>query len=160
MKKRETMGNLATIPSKATEAYTIIGGACVYAIGPMRGQPLKIGYSRNVFKRFEQLQMGYWEELQIHHVAWTVGELIALKLEAETHRLLNAAKLRLRSEWFNVSVELAVQTINLSAKNLDIQTHTHAKMMAECLKLTDKRNEKWRQAYTTPTYKGALYNGA
>lgn len=107
----------------------------IYAIGPERGKPLKVGIASNITERFGNLQCSHWVQLRIHHVVWSHGRLTAERIEREAHRILDVAKTRIRGEWFSITPELAHKLIATAAGNLGLRIWTHAEMVA---RVTDR----------------------
>lgn len=107
--------------------------SAVYAIGPKdHGRPVKVGYAGNIFERFANIQSGAWVPLSVHYLVWTGGRPVAVRLEAEAHRLLDAAGRRIRGEWFDVSHELARDAIHVAAQNLKLPIFSHGEMLRRC----------------------------
>ena len=75
----------------------------IYAIGPSRGKPIKIGYTKNLKLRLIDLQTGSHEELQV----WCEIEHLSLdeakKVEHAVHKSLR--DYHIRGEWFDVGVD-------------------------------------------------------
>ena len=74
-------------------------GQRIYIIAPRRAGPVKIGIARDARRRLATFQTAHWRTLRLYA---DVKVRDARGLEAAAHRHL--APLRLRGEWFDVSV--------------------------------------------------------
>jgi len=118
--------NLPWLHSKPERAiFSELGFACVYAVGPIGGRPLRIGWARQM----KELQLGCWKDLQIHDIIWTAGDMLAIRLFNEAVAVLDKAKRRLASDWFDVTPEFASQVIRLATDKLTIPTFSHGDML-------------------------------
>jgi hypothetical protein len=78
------------------------GQACVYAMGPPSGSPLKIGMAANPVDRREHLQFGNWVALVVHRSIFGGPRLKAIRLE---HRLMRSfTTCRISGSWFSIDV--------------------------------------------------------
>lgn len=82
----------------------------IYVIGPAT-PPIKIGITKNCQRRLKNLQTGHSSVLQIHH-AEQVDAAIAKTLESIIHKNLRLKKTQ--GEWFNISVEEAINEIKFA----------------------------------------------
>lgn len=122
--------NLPWLHSKPERAiFSELGFACVYAVGPTGGRPLRIGWARQLKDRMKDLQLGCWKDLQIHDIIWTAGDMLAIRLFNEAVAVLDKAKRRLASDWFDVTPEFASQVIRLATDKLTIPTFSHGDML-------------------------------
>ncbi|MCJ9700132.1 hypothetical protein [Bradyrhizobium sp. SHOUNA76] len=113
------MGGLPWLSSKPElKIFADLELACVYALGPTGGQPLRIGWVRQLKDRVRDL--GSWKELQIHHIVWTAGDLLATRIHADATAMLDRSKRGLTGDWFDLTPEYATQAIRLAAANLNI----------------------------------------
>ncbi|MEE9481810.1 GIY-YIG nuclease family protein [Methylobacterium ajmalii] len=103
--------------------------SCVYAIGPVGGRPLKIGYCANPQVYLTEIQACHWAEMKLHEMVWTSGAPVARRLEDELHRLFDKASRRIRGEWFDVPIEMVLPAFDVAARNLKIKTFTHDAML-------------------------------
>src|SRR3954452_22435266 len=102
---------LSTKPERAI--FDELKFACVYAVGPVGGRPLRIGSSTNLKNRIVCLQPGSWKELTVHHVIWTTNDMFAKRIYADTAALLDKSNRRMTGDWFDVTPEFATQAIRL-----------------------------------------------
>lgn len=130
MQKTEIVCGLPWLHSKPERAIlSELGFACVYAVGPTGGRPLRISWARQLKDRMEALQLGCWKDLQIHDIAWTVGDMLAMRITSAAHDILDKAKRRLSGDWFDVTPEFASQLIRLAAEKSNIPTFSHVEML-------------------------------
>ena len=130
MQKTEIICGLPWLHSKPERAIFLeLGYACVYAVGPIGGRPLRISWARQLKDKLTELQPGYWKQLQVHEVLWTVGDMLAIRLLNEVAGVLDKAKRRLLGDWYDVTPELAQQTLRLATDKTGIQSFTHAEML-------------------------------
>ncbi|WP_298962322.1 hypothetical protein [uncultured Methylobacterium sp.] len=106
-----------------------LGFACVYAVGPLAGRPMRIGWTSSPSGRFSNLQSSHWKEMKIHDIVWTPGKPLAQRLDEEVNRLLTQAGRHLRGDWFDVTPEMIVPTLQVATDNLKIPTFTHEAML-------------------------------
>jgi len=111
----------------------VIGGqitdmACVYAIGPARGTPIKIGYGRDPNERLSTLQIGNWIELKVHTCAWVVDLMLARRLEMACHELLDKAQKRVRGEWFTITPDWAWKTMCVASQKIGVPIRSDREM--------------------------------
>lgn len=126
MKYPEIIGGLPWFTSRPEQAiFNDMNLACLYAIGPAEGRPLRIGWARKIKDRLKELQFGNPKELMFHECIWTPGDMLAIRLFNETTELLDKAKRRLFGDWFDVTPEFAQQAIRLASDKLTIQTFSH-----------------------------------
>jgi allophanate hydrolase subunit 2 len=118
---------LYTKPERAI--FSELGFACVYAVGPTGGRPLRIGWSKQLKDRMKELQLGCWKELQIHDIIWTAGDMLAIRIFNEAVAVLDKAKRRLTGDWFDVTPESARQAIRLASDKLTIPTFSQGDML-------------------------------
>jgi len=79
--------------------------ACVYAIGPASGSPLKIGTASNPVSRREDLQRGNWEVLVIHRSIYGGFRPEALRLERRLIERFDANRIPgVRGDWFSIDL--------------------------------------------------------
>jgi hypothetical protein len=136
----ETVSGVPWLSSRAERAiFDEIKYACVYAVGPSGGRPLRLGWSRYPLERVRQLQQGNWKELTLHDLTWTAGDIVATRLLGDTERILDLAKRRIHGDWFDVTPELASQTIRVASSNLNIPTFTHSEMLEKVRSVRKKR---------------------
>jgi hypothetical protein len=130
MQKTEIVCGLPWPQSKAERAiFQELGFACVYAVGPIGGRPLRISWSRQLNEKLKELQPGYWKQLQVHEVLWTAGDLLAIRLLHEATETFEKAKRRLLGEWYDVTPGLAQQTLRLATSRTGVQTFSHTEML-------------------------------
>lgn len=106
--------------------------ACVYAIGPEKGRPLKIGYATNIATRVNSIQSCNWMTVKCHAIAWSTGPKFAQLIEAKCHEILDKASKRITGEWFDITPEWAAKVIAHAAQELDIQVISHVEMLKKC----------------------------
>ena len=93
--------------AKKRHNLNIRKGECVYLIAA--GDAVKIGYSRNVSKRVEQLQTGCSERIRL---VKTWFDDRARKIEVIAHHFLKPYRTDGKGEWFYVKPTLAEIIIN------------------------------------------------
>jgi hypothetical protein len=104
MQKTEIVCGLPWLQSKPERAIFVeLGFACVYAVGPVAGRPLRISWGRQLKDTLAELQPGCWKPLQVHDVVWTAGDMLAVRLLNEATALLDKAKRRLTGDWYDVT---------------------------------------------------------
>lgn len=74
----------------------------VYIIGPADG-PYKVGIACNPKKRLQELQVGSYQRLILHHVRECASRHEAAAIEAVAHAALGSR--RLQGEWFACSLD-------------------------------------------------------
>lgn len=79
----------------------------IYVIGP-ENPPIKIGITNNCNRRLKSLQTGHSQKLLIHHQE-SVNKELAKTFESIIHKNLKIKKTH--GEWFNISVEQAINEI-------------------------------------------------
>jgi hypothetical protein len=130
MQKTEIVLGLPWLSSKPERAiFDELQFACVYAVGPSGGRPLRIGWARQLKDRMQAIQLGNWNELQIHHIAWTAGDMLAIRIFNDVTAVLDKAKRRLTGDWFDVTPEFAQQAIRLASDKLTLPTFSHGDML-------------------------------
>ncbi len=87
----------------------------VYVIAGHQGA-VKVGYSTNPQMRLAALQTASAGQLHMAHILAT--DIDARMIEAEAHRLLD--RHRLAGEWFDVSPEVAIEAVELAARNMGL----------------------------------------
>ncbi|TXM69657.1 GIY-YIG nuclease family protein [Methylobacterium sp. WL120] len=119
--------------------FSQLGFACVYAIGPEGGGPVKIGWTENPKNRYAQLQNAHWKKLEIREITWTVGRPLAIRLEGEIHKILKGAGRHLRGEWFDVPTNLVLGAFQVATDRHNIPTFTHDGMIERFMEARDMR---------------------
>jgi hypothetical protein len=126
----DMVANLPWLSSKPERAiFDELSFACVYAVGPTGGRPLRIGWARQLKDRMAALQLGNPKELVLHECIWTAGDMLAIRIFNETAAVFDKAKRRLMSDWFDVTPELAQQAIRLATDKLKVPTFSHGDML-------------------------------
>src|SRR5258706_10533383 len=122
MQKTETVCcGLPWLSSKPERAiFDELSFACVYAVGPTGGRPLRVGWAKQLKDRMSALQLGSWKELQLHHIAWTAGDMLAIRIFNDAAAILDKARRRLTGDWFDVTPEFAQQAIRLASDKLTV----------------------------------------
>jgi hypothetical protein len=140
MQKTEIVCGLPWLHSKPERAiFSELGFACVYAVGPSGGRPLRIGWSKQLKDRMSDLQLGSWKELQIHDITWTAGDMLAIRLFNEVARLFDKANRRLSGDWFDVTPEFAQQAMRLASDKLNVPTFSHGDMLQKVRTVRKRR---------------------
>lgn len=75
------------------------------------------------------MQLGCWKELEVHHIVWLDGELLANRMAGEVCELLDKSTRRLAGSWSDVTAEFAIQAIDLASHKLTIPTFSHRGML-------------------------------
>ena len=142
MQKTEIVCGLPWLHTKPERAiFSELGFACVYAVGPCGGRPLRIGWARQLKDRMAALQLGNPKELVLHECIWTAGDMLAIRLFNETVAVFDKAKRRLFGDWFDVTPELAQQTLRFATDKLNIPTFSHGEMLQKVRAIRKKRIE-------------------
>jgi hypothetical protein len=140
MQRTEIVCGLPWLQSKPERAIFLeLGYACVYVVGPSQGRPLRISWAKQLPDKLAELQPGSWKPLSVHDVTWTVGQMLAVRLLGEATSMLDGAKRRLTGDWFDVTAELAQQTLRIAKEKTGIPTFTHAEMLR---KVTAERQRR------------------
>ncbi|SHH04551.1 hypothetical protein [Bradyrhizobium erythrophlei] len=113
----------------------------VYAVGPSGGRPLRLACSHEPFRRIKVIQLGYWNELQLHHIVWTAGELFANRIFSEVAGFFDKAKRRLTGDWFDVTPDFAVQAIRLASDKSGVPILSHGEMLEKVRAVRKKKIE-------------------
>lgn len=142
MQETEIVCGLPWLHSKPERAiFSELGFACVYAVGPSGGRPLRIGWSKQLKDRMSDLQLGCWKQLQIHDITWTSGDMLAIRLFNEVAGLFDKANRRLTGDWFDVTPEFAQQAIRIATGKTNIPTFSHVEMLDKVRSVRKKRIE-------------------
>jgi hypothetical protein len=142
MQKTEIVCGLPWLHTKPERAiFSELGFACVYAVGPTGGRPLRIGWSKQLKDRMRELQLGCWKDLQIHDIAWTAGDMLAIRIFNEATTILDKAKRRLTGDWFDITPDFAGQVIRLATDKTNIKTFSHVDMLDKVREVRKKRIE-------------------
>jgi hypothetical protein len=91
-----------------------MAGSAVYIISAHEA-PVKIGMSNEPGRRLADLQVGFPDELFLHHAAFVPAK-VARKAEQACHDEL--APYRRRGEWFDVTVTTAIEVVNRVAQRV------------------------------------------
>jgi hypothetical protein len=142
MQKTEIVAGLPWLHSKPERAIFLeLGFACVYAVGPVGGRPLRISWAKQLAEKLKELQPGSWKELQVHDVIWTAGDMLAVRLLNEVTSVFERAKRRLIGDWYDVTPELASQALRLATNKTGVPTFTHAEMLDKVREVRKSRIE-------------------
>lgn len=114
-------------PRGAAWKYSFFGRTAIYAMGPKAERPIKIGIASDIYTRFLNLQGAHWDPLWVHYLVWCQGPLVATRIEKEAHTIL--AKNKIRGEWFDITPQLACDTIHVAAERLSLKLFTHRSMI-------------------------------
>jgi len=140
MQKAENLSGLPWLESKPERAiFDELQFACVYAVGPSGGRPLKIGWSKKLPDRVKQIQVGNWNALQVHDVVWTAGDMLAIRVFNEAVGLFDKARRRLTGDWFDLTPEFAQQAMRLASDKLGVPTFSHGAMLEKVRDIRRKR---------------------
>ena len=131
-------------PRKKEDLRTLDGldHACVYAIGPENGRPLKVGWSLKPLKRFHELQAGSWKKLRVYAITWTAGEPLAKRLLQTVHEILDKSGRRLEGDWFDITPEFAIPAVQIATEKLGIPTFTHDALLDRVFAVRERRVER------------------
>ncbi len=113
--------------------------ACVYAVGPLGGRPLRIGWARQLKDRMQELQLGSWKQLSIHHLVWTIGDMLAIRLLNDVTKMVD--KRRLHGDWFDITSDLGVNAIRIAAERQPFPTLSHTEMLAKVRQIRKEKIE-------------------
>ncbi len=94
---------------------------CCYIIGAVELPYVKIGRSKRVLKRINDLQVGNPLKLQFLGGVWC-NEPASIAIEYETHQVLMEFEFHLRGEWFDVSPQDALSVMLKNAERHDLVT--------------------------------------
>jgi hypothetical protein len=130
MQKTEIVCGLPWLSSKPERAiFDELQFACIYAVGPSGGRPLRIGWARQLKDRMQSLQLGNPKELLLHECVWTAGDMLAIRVFNDVAATFDKAKRRLMSDWFDVMPDHAKQAIRLASDKLTVPTFSHGDML-------------------------------
>ena len=118
---------LSSKPERAI--FDELSFACVYAVGPSGGRPLRIGWARQLKDRMQALQLGNPKELVLHECVWAAGDMLAIRVFNEVTSAFDKAKRRLFGDWFDLTPEFAQQAIRLASDKLGVPTFSHGDML-------------------------------
>jgi len=113
--------------------------ACVYAVGPLGGRPLRIGWARQLKDRMQELQLGSWKQLSIHHLVWSIGDMLAIRLLNDVTKMVD--KRRLHGDWFDITSDLGVNAIRIAAERQPFPTLSHTEMLAKVRQIRKEKIE-------------------
>lgn len=118
-------------------------GSVLYVIAPDENGPCKIGVTQNVGMRLSAIQIGCWMQLGVFAVRicfkrtgghltnlWSSMRFGADHVERQTHDALKDCEVHLRGEWFDVTVEEAVQAIQKAASQSEAAAITLEQLAA------------------------------
>ena len=122
------MGNRGSFRKRSK--VPVIGGnpvdfCAVYAIGPEKGRPIKIGYGHDLEYRLSGIQTGNWIKLMVHFNVWVVDLMLARRIELACHSLLDKVKKRISGEWFDVTADWAKKVILFAGHQEKIPFYTN-----------------------------------
>src|SRR5947208_3494397 len=103
------------VPRGLRDEFEELEYTAVYLMGPEAGRPVRIGWASNPGARVMEAQTYHWRPVRCHYTLWTPGKPIAQRIVEEAGRLLD--KRKLRNEWFDITVELAVGATHVAAQN-------------------------------------------
>jgi hypothetical protein len=130
MGKSEIVSGLPWFSTKPErEIFSKLGFCSVYAAGPNGGRPLRIGVSANLQSSLKTMQLGCWKELQVHHIIWVDGELLANRIASDVCDVFDKGNRRLVGSWFDVTAEFAVQAMRLATDRSGIRFLSHGEML-------------------------------
>jgi hypothetical protein len=142
MQKPEIVAGLPWLHSKPERAIFLeLGFACVYAVGPIGGRPLRISWAKQLKEKLAELQPGCWKQLQVHEAVWTAGDMLAVRLLNEATALLDKAKRRLTGDWFDVTPEYAQQILRFATDKSAVPTFSHGDMLEKVRAVRKRRIE-------------------
>jgi len=134
-------------PYKISQVVPAVGSlpiriSAVYAAGPSKMGPLKIGHSIKPKSRISQLQTDNHEPVDIYAIAWTVDSKLSFRVERRCHKILKKAGRHVRGEWFDIDAEWAKKVIAVAAREEGIPLYSNR----EVRELSASRGElKMRQ---------------
>lgn len=105
------------------KSKTVDDSGCIYAIGWDEGGPIKIGKAKTMRARLDILQTGCPYQLRILHHS-RLYQTGAVYIERKIHSMLADSKMC--GEWFNVSLEEAIDAIESCSLANDNVTARHA----------------------------------
>ncbi|MEH2517409.1 hypothetical protein V1279_002982 [Bradyrhizobium sp. AZCC 1610] len=142
MQKTEIVCGLPWLSSKPERTiFDELSFACVYAVGPVGGRPLRIGWARQLKDRMAALQLGNPKELVLQECVWTAGDMLAIRVFNEVAATFDKAKRRLFGDWFDVTPELSKQAIRLASDKLNVPTFSHGEMLQKVRAIRRSRIE-------------------
>lgn len=89
---------------------------CVYAIGPEKKGPTKIGFAAEFCTRFGGIQSSNWVKVYPFSALWCVGLPVAERVERATHERLQYC--RIIGEWFDIDSDKAAKITRETAESL------------------------------------------
>ncbi|WP_316196660.1 hypothetical protein [Bradyrhizobium sp. SZCCHNS3053] len=142
MQKTEIVCGLPWLQSKPERAIFLeLGFACVYAVGPIGGRPLRISWARQLKDKLAELQPGSWEHLQVHEALWTAGDMLAVRVLTEAAAILDKGKRRLFGDWYDVTPVLAHEVLRIASEKSRVPTFTHTEMLDKVRTIRKQRIE-------------------
>lgn len=106
---------------------------CVYVVGCDELPYFKVGRSKSVLGRVEQLQGAMPFDLKIFAARFAHPD-ITMALEYNTHKVLTECDLHQRGEWFHVSPEDVVAVIDKCANMNDLECYAPADYDKLCMR--------------------------
>jgi hypothetical protein len=138
MQRTENVCGLPWLHSKPErKIFDELKFACVYAVGPSGGRPLRIGWARQLKDRMQDLQLGSWKELAIHDIAWVAGDMLAIRIFNEAVQLVD--RRRLHGDWFDITPEFASQALRIAAEKSGVPTLSHGQMLDKVASIRKNR---------------------
>lgn len=98
-------------------------GSFIYVIAADINGPSKIGISVHPVKRVKQLQTGHAEILSLHHCE-PIPAAFARPMEQIVHR--ENRHLKLKGEWFNLTVPQAIAEVRHAMMRFEAEAETKA----------------------------------
>lgn len=121
--------------------------ACVYAVGPVSGGPIKVTWGVHLPDKLSELQAGCWHELTYHDVMWTLDSGMAVRLKNEVMDRLRYIEVdgrtkRLQGDWWDITADQVVPVFQRAAEATGIKTFTHAAMVHHIQTMREGRIQK------------------
>ena len=87
----------------------------------------------------QELQLGSWKQLSIHHLVWTIGDMLAIRLLNDVTKMVD--KRRLHGDWFDITSDLGVNAIRIAAERQPFPTLSHTEMLAKVRQIRKEKIE-------------------
>lgn len=94
---------------------------CVYLMAPFRKRPVKVGISNDPNARLCEIQISHWEPIFVHR-AWICESFgLARKVELAVHKMLDREELKLKGEWFDLTIADAAKAVEHAGLETNIE---------------------------------------
>lgn len=141
--KKNTIMGLPWFSKVEQDIFKRMEYACVYAVGPVSGGPIKVTWGVHLPEKLAELQAGCWQELTYHDIAWVLDSGFAVRLKNGIIDFLGKAGIeRLQGDWFDMTADQIVPVFQLAAQTMGMKTFTHAAMVDHIQTMRESRIQK------------------